>query len=183
MVQENTIQSARADFDRDGFAIIRGFYSPQETRSLIEQVERFTLFPRIIAYARSNRGLFFARPRVTLDKLAHQNAYQLDELVRGKVDIGENLGVAPRHFAYPNGLWNEHIEGMVNQVFDSARLFMGVGRAQYITPRTDPYRLSTININHLLPHVDFQRLVDRTDLDYKYYPESRAIKHAGLAAT
>ena len=33
----------------------------------------------LIAYARSNRGLFFARPRVTLDKLAHQNAYLLPE--------------------------------------------------------------------------------------------------------
>ena len=41
MVLEHTIQSAKADFDRDGFAIIRGFYSPQETRSLIEQVERY----------------------------------------------------------------------------------------------------------------------------------------------
>tara|TARA_B100000809_G_scaffold228582_1_gene241681 strand:+ start:209 stop:1072 length:864 start_codon:yes stop_codon:yes gene_type:complete len=107
----------------------------------------------------------------------------MDELVRGKVDIEENLGLVPRHFAYPNGLWNEHIEGMVKQVFDSARLFMGVGRAQYITTRTDPYRLPTMNINYLLPHVDFQRLVDRSDPNYEYYPESREIEHAGLAAT
>jgi len=34
---------------------------------------------RLALYARSNRGLFFSRPRVTLDKLAHQNAYLLPE--------------------------------------------------------------------------------------------------------
>lgn len=33
--------SAKADFDRDGFAVIRAFYSPQETRDLIENVDRY----------------------------------------------------------------------------------------------------------------------------------------------
>jgi len=58
---------------------------------------------------------------------------------------------------------------MVKQVFDSARLFTAQGRAEYVTSKTDPYRLPTMNINHLLPFEDFQRLVLRTDPEYEYY--------------
>jgi peptidoglycan/xylan/chitin deacetylase (PgdA/CDA1 family) len=101
------------------------------------------------------------------------------ELVRGRVDIEVNLGVAPRHFAYPNGLWNERIEMMVKQVYASARLFVGVGRAEYITLDTDPYRLPTMNVNYLLPFEDFRRLANRTDPEHEYYPESRVIGHKG----
>jgi len=91
------------------------------------------------------------------------------ELVRGKTDIAANLGVTPRHFAYPGNCWNERVEIMVKQVFDSARLFTAQGRAEYVTSKTDPYRLPTMNINHLLPFEDFQRLVLRTDPEYEYY--------------
>ena len=101
------------------------------------------------------------------------------ELVQGMIDIESHLGVTPLHFAYPNGLWNEHVEVMVKQVYRSARHYSGVGRAQYISRKTDRYRLPTMNINYLLPFEDFRRLVDRTDPDFYYFEESRAIGHAG----
>jgi len=95
------------------------------------------------------------------------------ELVRGKEDIEANLGLTPTHFGYPNTLWNERVEGMVKQVYRSARHAQYFGRAEYITRDTDPYRLPTMNISYLLPLEDFQRLVLRTEPEYEYYPESR----------
>ena len=56
---------------------------------------------------------------------------------------------------------------------------MGVGQSEYITSATNPYQLPTMNINYLLPFDDFKRLVNRTDPDYTYYPESQAIEHIG----
>ena len=41
MVDKNTTQALKADFDRDGFVVIRGFYTPQEAQDLFEQVERY----------------------------------------------------------------------------------------------------------------------------------------------
>ena len=96
----------------------------------------------------------------------------MHELVRGKTDIAANLGVNPRHFAYPGECWNERVELMVKQVFDSARLFSAQGRAEYVTSQTDPYRLPTMNINYQLSFEDFKRLVCRTDPDYEYYSGS-----------
>lgn len=91
------------------------------------------------------------------------------ELVNGQVDIEKNLGVRARHFAYPNGLWNERVEELVKQLYDSARLFQTSGRAEYVTKDTNVYRLPTMNVNYQLPFEDFQRLVDRTDSKYKYW--------------
>ena len=107
------------------------------------------------------------------------DAHIMNELARGKTDIEENLGVTATHFTYPNGLWNERVEGMVKQVYRSARHFHCFGRARYITKGTDPYRLPTMNINSMLSFEDFRRLVDRTAPDHEYCPESRAIGHAG----
>ena len=56
---------------------------------------------------------------------------------------------------------------------------MGVGRAEYITQGSDPYRLPAMNVNYLLPFEDFKRLVNRTATDHEYYPESRVIRHRG----
>ena len=93
----------------------------------------------------------------------------LYELVQSKTDIAVNLGVTPRHFAYPAHCWNERVAIMVKQVFDSARLFTAQGRAEYITSQTDPYRLPTMNINYRLAFGDFELLVCRTDPDHEYY--------------
>jgi phytanoyl-CoA hydroxylase len=41
MVDGNAIRAAKTDFDRDGFAVIRGFYAPREAQDLFEQVERY----------------------------------------------------------------------------------------------------------------------------------------------
>jgi len=98
------------------------------------------------------------------------------ELVRSKVDIEVHLGVRAEHFAYPAGLWSERIEVMVKEIYASARHFHWTGRAQYITRDCGPYRLPTMNVCHLLAFEDFKRLVDRTDPDYDYYPESRPSK-------
>jgi len=97
------------------------------------------------------------------------------ELVRGKEDIEANLGLTPTHFGYPNVLWNERVEAMVKQVYQTARHGQYYGKAEYITNHTNQYRLPTMNISYLLPFEDFQRLVLRTDPDYEYYPECRAM--------
>jgi len=97
------------------------------------------------------------------------------ELVRGKEDIEANLGITPTHFGYPNVLWNERIEAMVKQVYESARHGQYFGRAEYITRQTDPYRLPTMNVSYLLEFDDFQRLVERSDPEYEYYPECRSV--------
>jgi hypothetical protein len=84
-----------------------------------------------------------------------------DQIHRWRIGVGElgprpividfddhievNLGVAPRHFAYPNGLWNERIEVMVKQVYASARLFAGVGRSRIHHPG-----------HRSLPHADHE---------------------------
>jgi len=97
------------------------------------------------------------------------------ELLRCKEDIEVNLGISPSHFGYPNALWNEHVEGMVKQVYKSARHGQYYGKAQYIVRDTNPYRLPTMNVSYLLNFEDFQRLVLRTDPDYDFYPECRDI--------
>ncbi len=104
------------------------------------------------------------------------------ELVRGKTDIETNLGVTPRHFAYPVGLWDERVEAMVKEVYDTARHFHGWGRAEYITRETNPFRLPTMNINYLLEFEDFKHLVNRTDPDHEYYPENSPIGDEGTPA-
>ncbi len=96
----------------------------------------------------------------------------MDELVRSKADIQENLGLTPRHFAYPAGLWDERSEAIVKQVFDSARLFPWRGRADYVTRDTDPYRLPTTNINHMFLFEEFKCLVNRSDPDHEYCPRT-----------
>ena len=98
----------------------------------------------------------------------------MDELVRGKQDIEENLGVSPTHFGYPNGLWNERIEAMVKQVYRSARHATNTGPAEYITQQTNPYRLPTMNINHHLSFDAFRSLVDRTDPSREYFVQPAA---------
>lgn len=97
------------------------------------------------------------------------------ELVQGQQDIETYLGMSPTHFGYPNSLWNERIEAMVKQVYETARHAQNYGRAQYITRDVHPYRLPTMNISYLLHFEDFQRLVLRTDPDFEYYPECRDV--------
>jgi len=97
------------------------------------------------------------------------------ELVQCNDDIEANLGIRPRHFAYPNGLWNDRAEELVKQVYDLARHFQCFGHAHYVTKGTDPFRLPTMNINYLLPFEEFKALVDHTDPDHDYYPGSRVI--------
>lgn len=41
MADENAIRAAKSEFDRDGFAVIRGFYTPQEVQGLFERIERY----------------------------------------------------------------------------------------------------------------------------------------------
>lgn len=41
MVVENAFRTAKAEFDRDGFAVIQGFFAPQAAQDLIEQVDRY----------------------------------------------------------------------------------------------------------------------------------------------
>ena len=93
--------------------------------------------------------------------------------------LEEQLGVTIRHFAYPNGLWDDRVEILVKQVYKSARHFKCYGHADYITNETDLFRLPTMNVNYLLPFEDFKRLVNRTDPEYCYYKESEIIGHAG----
>ena len=97
------------------------------------------------------------------------------ELTRGKADIEENLGVPAEDFAYPNSMWNDRIEGMVRDVYRTARHCRMFGQAEYITRRTDPYRLPTMNVSYLLPFEDYPRLVCRTDPGYVYYRETCAV--------
>ena len=129
------------------------------------------------------------RSHIFLDTIAQGpqgDAIIMDEIAGGAEDIERTLGFKPRHFAYPGGAWNQprHFtnpdlrwpkrrEEMVKAVFLSARGFQWFGRAQYVTARTDPYRLPTMNINHLLPFEQFKMLVDRTDPEFEYYPETR----------
>ena len=88
------------------------------------------------------------------------------ELVRGRVDIETNLGIQADHFAYPNGSWNEHVEGLVKQVYRSARLFHAEGPVRYITGGTDAFRLPTMNIGYQISFESFRKIVDRTDPDF-----------------
>lgn len=126
----------------------------------------------IAAHTRTHRFLTTVPPGPEGDaRIRH-------ELVRCNDDIEANLGVRPRHFSYPNGLWDERSEALVKEIYDMARHFRCFGRAEYIDAGADPYRLPAMNINHLLSFEDFERLVGRTDPDHAYYTESRAIGHA-----
>ena len=89
------------------------------------------------------------------------------ELTQGQADIEKDLGMQPRHFAYPNGSWNERTERLAKQVYDSARLFHAEGRVQYITSDTNVCRLPTMNISYQVPFEDFRALVSRTDPDFE----------------
>ncbi len=97
------------------------------------------------------------------------------ELNRGKEDIQANLGVMPTHFGYPNALWNQRIEAMVKQVYQSARHATYTGPARYITRDTDPYRLPTMNVNYFMSFDEFKGLVNRTDPQYEYYVADCAV--------
>jgi hypothetical protein len=64
---------------------------------------------------------------------------------------------------------------MVKPVYPTARHGHDYGKAKYITHHTNRYCLPAMNIRYLLPFEDFQRLVLRTDPEYKYYPECRTM--------
>ena len=89
------------------------------------------------------------------------------ELEQGQADIRKSLGVQARHFAYPNGSWNDRTEHLVKQVYASARLFHCQGRVESITADTDVYRLPTMNINYRVAFHDFRTLVDQSEPDFE----------------
>ena len=89
------------------------------------------------------------------------------ELVRCQVDLEQNLGVHARHFAYPNGSWNERTEQIVKQVYKTSRLFFVQGKVEYICKDTDPYRLPTMNISYQVSFDDFKRIVERSEPDFQ----------------
>lgn len=68
-----------------------------------------------------------------------------DELVRGRNDIAEHLGLVPTHFAYPAGMYNLRIESVVRELFQSCRLWTYVPPWHYNQRSMDPYRLEAIN--------------------------------------
>ena len=85
MGQEHTIPSTKTDFDRDGFAVIRGFYSPQEVTELAGHVERYvadvgpTLPAESVFYEKKERPETLMR----LDMMETHDSY-FDELLRGE---------------------------------------------------------------------------------------------------
>ena len=95
----------------------------------------------------------------------------MDELVRCRQDIEDNLGIAPTHFGYPNNLWDQRSEKMVQGIYMTARHGQYFGKAEYITRNTNPYRLPGMNISHLLGFDNFQRLVEYSDPNFEYYPQ------------
>jgi len=85
MVDGNPLQATKTDFDRDGFAIIRGFHSSDEARGLTDHVERYvaevvpTLPAEAVFYEDKERPATMMR----LDMMEKYDPY-FDELLRGE---------------------------------------------------------------------------------------------------
>ncbi len=85
MVHENATQSAKTDFDRDGFAIIRGFHSLQEASDLIGHVERYVaeVVPTLPAEAAFYEEKGRSDTMMRLDRMDTYDSY-FNELPRGE---------------------------------------------------------------------------------------------------
>ena len=82
------------------------------------------------------------------------------ELEGSQEEIARRMGKRPLHFAYPVGSWNERVEEIVKDVFETARLWNVSAAPLYNTPSTDPYRLEANNISAHVPFDDFRRILD-----------------------
>jgi phytanoyl-CoA hydroxylase len=85
MVHENVFQSTKADFDRDGFAIVRGFHSTEEARGLTNQVERYVaeVVPKLPAEAVFYENKQRPETMMRLDMMEKYDLY-FDELLCGE---------------------------------------------------------------------------------------------------
>jgi peptidoglycan/xylan/chitin deacetylase (PgdA/CDA1 family) len=71
-----------------------------------------------------------------------------DDLVRQELDtcielFRKRLGYDVRHFAYPRGLWNERVEVLVKERFETA--VIGTGR-KAMPVAFDPYRIPRVPV-------------------------------------
>ena len=70
------------------------------------------------------------------------------------------MGRRPVNFAYPVGSWDERVEGIVKEVFGTARLWSAFSEPVYNTRSTDRYRLEANNISAQVSFEHFRRIVD-----------------------
>jgi len=85
MIHENSTQSAKTDFDRNGFAIIRGLNSPQEASDLIGHVDRYVaeVVPKLPEEAVFYEDKERSDTMMRLDYMEKHDSY-FDKLLRGE---------------------------------------------------------------------------------------------------
>jgi len=86
-----------------------------------------------------------------------------DELRESRRIVAEKMGIDAPYFAYPSGSWNHRIEGMVKQVYQTAlhwHVDMTPDEWPLATERTNPYRLTGINVSDSMPLETFRNIVD-----------------------
>ena len=76
------------------------------------------------------------------DARAHPRATLEEDLVRCNTLLFENLGVEPRHFAYPWGHPSEAVESVIRHLYHSAVIGSGPG----LDEMTDLYRIPRIPV-------------------------------------
>ncbi len=77
------------------------------------------------------------------------------ELKKCQESVKENLGIIPLNFAYPTGDWNEQVELLVKKHYRTARLWQNDFKPTFNTQKTNPHRLSSINLNMLITEQKF----------------------------
>ena len=103
------------------------------------------------------------RTHVELDKLLGEEDGRAKcerEIAGSREEIEERLGGPVEWFAYPVGLWNEEVEGIVKGSFRTARHWRGEGEAVYNTRETNPYRLQANNVSAQLAFEGFVGIVE-----------------------
>ncbi len=84
------------------------------------------------------------------------------ELRRAKEDIERKLGLTPLCFAYPEGGWNEAVEEVVGQFYQTARHWYETTPLRYVTRQTNPLRLPAQNISEHQSFAEFVAFVEQT---------------------
>ena len=86
-----------------------------------------------------------------------------DELIGSRRIVREKMGVDAPYFAYPGGHWNHRVEAMVKEVYRTAlhwHLDMSPAEWPMVTEKTNPYRLTGINVAEDMPFETFREIVD-----------------------
>lgn len=83
------------------------------------------------------------------------------ELRRSKKDIQRKLGLTPFCFAYPGGAWNEAVEEVAGQFYQTVRHWHNKPPFRYVTRETNPLRLPAHNVSEQLLFVKFVAFVEQ----------------------